>query len=96
MFIKRDKYIALIEKSAREETRANWFMERVNQLEQENADLRHKVFGVPQSVPRYARTSEKSAPHDHESEVSFEDMGDTAALREGVSFNDEGEVIYGK
>lgn len=96
MFIKKAAYLALIEKHAREETRANWFMERVNQLERENADLRHRVLGIVQSVPQYQRTKDQPAPHDHDSELSFEDMGDTAALREGATWNKDGEVVYGK
>lgn len=96
MFIKHREYVALVEKHAREETRANWFMERVNQLERENADLRHRILGIPQAVPRYQRTSERTPPPDHDQELSFEDMGDVAATREGATWNQDGEVVYGK
>jgi len=81
MWVKKADYLALIEKSAKAETRADWLITRVNQLELELGNLRHHITGVPAAVPIIRR--EATPPVDPEAlgETSFDDMGDDLALK---------------
>ena len=82
MWISAKRYTDLIEKAARAETRADWMMARVNQLELELGTARAELTGRPQPVPHYRKESE--IPEDRLGAESFEDLGDDAARKHGV------------
>ncbi len=93
MWISKRDYLAFVDKLARAETRADWFMTRVNQLELEVGTARHDLTGRPVAIPAYAK--EASPPREDPAETSFEDMGDELAKKHGVSWNDDGRVNFG-
>lgn len=83
MWISAQNYAALVEKSARAETRADWLLTRVNQLELELGHVRHELTGKPQPVPMF----KKDATPQPESPTadSFEDLGDDLARIHGYN-----------
>ena len=91
MWIRLKDYIALVDKAARAETRADWLLTRVNQLELEAGDLRFQLTGRPQPVPMFRKesTPRPDAPPNLE---SFEDMGDVEAMKHGIGWDDQGRV----
>jgi hypothetical protein len=90
MWISKADYTALVDKTARAETRADWLLTQVNQLQHELGVLKHEATGKPVAVPIY--TKEASPPVDDTAETSFEDMGDDLAHRLGVNWDDFGRV----
>ena len=95
MWVKKAEYLALVDKAARAETRADWLRTRVNQLELEVGALRLKITGEPQVVPTYQKeaTPERDPDQDIGS-ASFEDMGEELARKYGVSHDENGHVVY--
>lgn len=92
MWISKADYTVLVDKAARAETRADWLMTRVNQLEHENGTLRLKLTGEPQAVPVYKK--EATPPPDDPAEVTFEDVGDGLARKLGIDWDDAGRVVH--
>lgn len=92
MWVKKASYIALVDKAARAETRADWLRTRVNQLEHEVGALRLKLTGEPQVVPMYHK--EATPAPEEPGETSFEDMGDELARKYGVDWDDAGRVVH--
>lgn len=90
MWISRTTYTALIDARARAETRADWLLTRVNQLEHDLGTLKHEITGKPVAVPVY--TKDASPPPDDPAETVFEDMGDEMARKLGVQWDDFGRV----
>jgi hypothetical protein len=82
MWLSKKDYTALVDKAARSETRADWLMTRVNQLEMEVGNFKHDTTGRPVAIPMYAKVA--TPPPSDQAETSFEDMGDTLALIEGL------------
>jgi hypothetical protein len=82
MWLSKADYTTLVDKAARAETRADWLMTRVNQLEAEVGGFKYEITGRPVAIPMY--TKEASPPHDDPAETSFEDMGDDLARRLGI------------
>lgn len=95
MFIKRDRYDVLV----RAEERAEMLRIRVNQLEQENAELRFAVTGRPQRAMHIEKPAASLALGTGKSNKTpgqqvldsieggleiFEDLGDAGAIAEGV------------
>lgn len=86
MWISKKDYTAIIEARAKAETRADWLLTRLNQLEHEAGTLKHHVTGIPQQIPIYQR--EATAPVDNEAELSFEDLGDENARKHGYTLTE--------
>lgn len=84
MWIKSDTYVALVDRAARADTRADWLMTRVNQLEMEVGSLRHEITGKPQPVPVFRKDATPAL--DEQAETSFEDLGDELARKHGVDW----------
>src|SRR3990167_7775099 len=100
MWVQRERYDGLI----RAEAAADYLRLRVNQLEQELAQLRFQTTGQPQLLTQIAKTPARvgnkpfvppntvSDPRDPVGPADFEDMGDKAALAEGVEVDADGRV----
>jgi hypothetical protein len=73
-------------------TTMDWMRVRLNQVEQERADLIEKYMGVKIQVPQIEPISTDTSEVLNQS-VSFEDMGDDEAARQGYGWNEDGEVI---
>lgn len=84
MWISTKDYAALVEKYSRAETRADWLLTRINQLEIELGDAKYQVTGRPVVVPIIHR---EATPRqvDDPAETSFEDMGDENAVKFGIT-----------
>lgn len=87
MWISKTRYTDLI----KAETRADWLLTRVNQLELELATERHARTGVPQPVPMIRKESTPE-PEDPITD-SFEDLGDELAKKYRVAWDDHGRVV---
>lgn len=75
----------------------DWFKIRTTQLERERAQLLYKFTDVKVEVPDYTPTPPPSVEQIlNESASSFEDMGDEAASRAGIGWNEGGQVVYGR
>lgn len=85
MWIKQVDYVALIDKNARAETRADWFMARINQLELELGTLKHEMTGRPVAIPTLRK--EATPMVDNPAETQFEDVGDELAKKFGVDWD---------
>lgn len=85
-------HITLVDRAARAETRADWLMTRVNQLEVEVGALKFELTGKPQPVPRFLKEA-TPRPADPPDLASFDDMGDDEARRHGVSWDEQGRVL---
>ncbi len=80
----------------------DWLCVRVNQLEKERAILFREVTQLPIPVPELVnnplRTSaDRIAAAQQNAQVSpdpFQDMGDAAAKKAGITFDDEGVAVY--
>jgi len=79
----------------------DWLCVRVNQLEKERAILFREVTQLPIPVPEIVtnpiRTSADHIAAQQAAQVSpdpFQDMGDEAAKRAGIKFDNEGVVVY--
>lgn len=93
MWIKQPDYVKLIDGRARAETRADWLMQRVNQLERELATLRHDTTGKPQVIPIYTKEASTTGQKARDAELDFEDLGDEQARLHGVNWTDDGRVV---
>lgn len=91
MWVKATIYLALVDKAARAETRADWLMTRVNQLELELGHVRHDLTGKPQPVPMFKK--EGTPPPQDGTVDSFEDLGDELARVHGVSWADAPTLV---
>ena len=91
MFIRKADYRALVERAARAETRADWLLMRINQLELEVGTLRTTVTGTPQAVPVLHR--EPTPPPEDADGDSFEDLGDDLAKKYGVTWDLHGRAV---
>lgn len=91
MFIRKSDYLALIERAARAETRADWLMTRVNQLEIDLGNTRASITGIAQPVPMLKR--EPSTPPEDADGDSFEDLGDDLAKKYGVTWDPLGRAV---
>jgi hypothetical protein len=81
MWINKADYTALVEGKAKAETRADWLITRVNQLERELGVWKEHTTGIPAAIPIIRR--EATPPVDPEAlgETSFDDMGDELAKK---------------
>ena len=83
MLIAKKDYVALVDGKARAETRADWFLTRVNALERELGDAKYQVTGRAVAVPIIHR-EHTPRPVDDPAETSFDDVGDENALKLGL------------
>lgn len=82
MWISKQDYTAMVDKTARAETRADWLLTQVNQLQVELGTLKYEKTGKAVAVPLYTR--EATPAHDDPAETSFEDVGDDLARTLGL------------
>lgn len=85
----------------------DWLMVRVTQLEMERAKLIEVNYGVKVDVPVIEKRPEHfvtgmttgqpklDSDFSLNQTISFNDVGDDEARRLGISWNDNGEVVYG-
>ena len=80
-------------------TTMDWFRVRITQVEHERAALIYKYMGVKIDVPSIEEAPEPTGltSGDILSQIpSFEDMGDEEAKRQGIGWDAQGELTYGK
>lgn len=75
----------------------DWMRLRLSQVERERAQLLHHYLGIKIEVPEI----EKSAPepgriagHPLMQTLSFEDIGNEAASKQGIGWNDDGSLKF--
>ena len=85
-----------------QETTLAWFMHRLTQVEQERSKLIYNFTGVKVDAPTYepAEKQENEAASMLQKNPlnalpNFSDVGEEEALKQGISWDDEGNVIYG-
>lgn len=88
---------------AKDDLSLDWMRHRVNALEKQNAVLMMKATGVAMPIPEIVPTRPGSisfigdavdSPFD--TMPSFEDVGDSEALRLGIKHSEDGAVEYGR
>ena len=81
------------------EANMNWFRHRLTQIEAERAVLIYKVMGVKIPAPEFHKEDPiQKFMQDHKHQFTeadiFRDLGDDEARKQGISFNEEGQVVY--
>jgi hypothetical protein len=77
----------------------NWLMLRVTQLEKERAVFVDRLFGVRISVPEISSAEVVRDPfenHPLNDLNSFGDVGNDAAKKLGIDWDEEGKLVYTK
>lgn len=79
------------------QTTMDWMRMRLTQLEHERAALIFNYMGVKIPVPVIEEAAEPADARQalHEA-ISFDDMGNDEASRQGVDWNEHGEVVYSR
>ncbi len=90
MWLSKDEYTKLVVTAAKAETRADWLLVQVNQLQHDLGIQKSERTGQPVAVPMYVK--EATPPPSEQAETSFEDMGDVQARVHGVDWDDYGRV----
>lgn len=83
---------------AKDDLSIDWLRHRVNALEKQNAVLLQKATGVAMPVPEIVSTRPGSLsvpPADFDHMPDFEDVGDEAAKRLGISHDEHGNISFG-
>ncbi len=92
--LERDTAIA---QAKQQETTLAWFMHRLTQVERERAQLLFNYTGVKTEAPVYEK--DEKIPSGMENPLNalpnFDDVGEMEAMRLGISWDDEGKVVYG-
>jgi hypothetical protein len=83
MWISKQKYTEMVDKTARAETRSEWLLTQINLLQTELGTLKHSVTGQPVAIPQFRREATDHSKNDP-AETSFEDVGDDVALKLGL------------
>lgn len=88
----------LTAQKAKDDLHLDYCRHRINALERERAILLNKAAGIVIAVPEIveARPGTMSPPFDFGTLPSFEDVGDSEAMRLGIEHDDSGTVVYGK
>lgn len=80
-----------------------WFMHRLTQVEQERSKLIYNFTGVRVEAPTYQKedaAAEAAASllsqNPLNSLPNFNDVGEAEALRQGITWNADGELVYTK
>ncbi len=76
------------------ETTCDWLRVRVAQLEQERAIMLHKYMGIDIPVQVIEKREERT-PNPYNLTPHFNDLGDAEAARLGITWNEDGSVVYG-
>lgn len=74
----------------------DWMVLRLTQLETERAQLIYKYMGVKITVPEMSVEPQDKTTVDamlNDPGSLFKDMGDDAARKAGIDWNEEGEVV---
>ena len=71
---------------------ADWMRVRVNQLERERAQLIFNYMGIKVDVPEVQKAPEIHATPLNE--ALFADMGDKEAVRQGIGWDEDGNLRY--
>jgi hypothetical protein len=88
---------AIVTHNAALKTTADWLMMRLTQLEMQNAQLLKTYLGVTIPVPSFEPDTPRISASDILNQtMSFDDMGDAAAVAAGIDWDEQGELIYGK
>ena len=74
-------------------TTLDWLRVRVTQLEMERAQLLWRYTGVKVPVPEIVKT-DGVASNPMAQTPNFNDVGDTEAAKLGISWDDNGELVY--
>lgn len=77
----------------------DWLRVRVTQLERERAQLINNYMGIKVEVPEIEVVAKDKRGAESLSNAAasfFTDMGDEEALKQGISWNEEGELVYTK
>lgn len=90
----RGELRALESRTTAHDTTLDWFRVRVTQLEMERAQLLFNYTGVKIPTPVIQRTNTDDPPMTKV--PNFNDMGDAAAAKLGVSWDENGELVYAK
>jgi hypothetical protein len=97
--LERDLAVAQVKQ---QETTLAWFMHRLTQVEQERSKLIFNYTGVKVDAPTYepeeaAKNAAASllAANPLNALPSFNDVGDDEALKQGIDWDTEGNIIYG-
>ena len=76
-------------------TTLDWLRVRVTQLEMERAQLLYNYTGV--KIPTPVITKTDTSQHNPMTQTpNFSDVGDTEAAKLGVSWDENGELVYSK
>jgi hypothetical protein len=83
---------------AKDDLSIDWLRHRVNALEKQNAVLMMKATGIAMPVPEIVpnRPGTISELPEFATLPSFEDCGDTEAVRLGIKLADDGTLEYTK
>ncbi len=74
----------------------DWMAMRLTQSEHERAQLIHNYTGVKIAVPSIEPQERPVSAADLMSQtISFEDVGDVEAERQGIGWDESGEVVHG-
>ena len=106
MFISRQSYddlreeviqarsIAKVTEAANTQLRAHmdWLQIRLTELSMERAQLLKRYMNIDVAVPTFDHTPAEQVNPNQTS--SFEDMGDDLAREQGISWDDQGRVVY--
>lgn len=76
-------------------TTLDWLRVRVTQLEMERAQLLWNYTGVKILTPGITR-NDPNHPDTMAQTPSFNDVGDADAAKLGISWNDDGTLVYSK
>ncbi len=91
--VERDTAIA---QAKQQENTLSWFMHRLTQVEQERSRLIFNYTGVKVEAPIYEK--EDTIPSGVENPLNalpgFAGLNDLDAARQGISWDDEGKVLY--
>lgn len=80
-----------------QKTTMDWMMMRLTQLEHERAQLIHNYMGVKIEVPSIEPETPSVTTSDLLSQtMSFDDVGDDEAKKQGIDWDEMGRVVYGK
>jgi hypothetical protein len=79
------------------QTTLDWMRVRLTQLEYERAALIHNYMGVKLVIPEIepAPNSVKASDILNQT-LSFEDVGDEEATKQGITWDSQGELVYSR
>ena len=74
-------------------TTLDWFRVRITQLEMERAQMLWRYTGVKVPVPEIVKT-DGVASNPMTQTPNFNDIGDTESAKLGISWDENGELVY--